>query len=228
MDNDLYRILVVDDEESTRSSLLKSLRDNGFLCFEASDLERAKMVIKKARPDLVILDLSFPDGDGIDLLKEIRTDDDLPIILCTGRADEVDRIRGFEFGADDYITKPFSGKEISLRIKNILKWAGKTPQRGKISFGDIVINLSSHDVQKSGSSIVLTAKEFELLVHLAKHPRTVFSREDLLLSVWSQSGSRTNATVTEHIRRLRSKIEDDPDNPKYIQAVRGIGYRFQF
>lgn len=224
---DQFKILIVDDEETTRAVLLQALRNENFLCFEASDLDRAKVIVKKARPDLIILDLSFPQGDGIDFLKEIRAEDDLPIIVCTGRSDHDDKISGLEIGADDYITKPFSSKELATRVRTVLRRSGTSPVRGKLSFGNIEIHLSSREVLKNGKNITLTSREFDLLIHLAKHPRTVFSREALLKAVWSQQGTRTNATVTEHIRRLRSKIEDDPDNPKYLTAVRGVGYRLQ-
>lgn len=221
-----YKILVVDDETDTRKSLINALHQEGFLCFESENLITAKKVIQKARPDLMVLDINFPDGSGFNLLKSIRENDDLPIILCTGNSNSEDKILGLEFGADDYITKPFSPKELALRVGSVLRRTGTSPQRGKITFGNVSIDIESREVYKNGVIIQLTGKEFDLLVHLARHPRTIFSREDLLKNVWSHGGERTIATVTEHIRRLRSKIEDDPDKPRFLNAVRGIGYRF--
>ena len=183
------------------------------------------MVIVKARPDLVILDLSFPGEDGIDFLKELREEDDLPVIVCSGRGNELDRIKGLDIGADDYITKPFSPNELATRVKAVLRRSGNTPVRGKLVFGDVLIHLDTREVTKNSISVKLTSREFDLLVYLAKHPRMVFSREALLKAIWSQKGSRTNATVTEHIRRLRSKIENDPNKPLHLIAVRGVGYR---
>lgn len=220
-----FRILVVDDEAPTRGVLLSALREHQYLCSEADSIERARVVIMKARPDLVILDLTFPGEDGIDFLRELREEDDLPVIVCSGRGEELDKIKGLDIGADDYITKPFSPNELATRVKAVLRRSGNTPVRGKLVFGDVLIHLDTREVSKSGVQIKLTSREFDLLVYLAKHPRMVFSREALLKAIWSQKGTRTNATVTEHIRRLRAKIESDPNKPAHLIAVRGVGYR---
>jgi len=224
-DAESFRILVVDDEAPTRGVLLSALREHSYLCSEADSIERARIIIVKARPDLVVLDLSFPGEDGIDFLRELRQEDDLPVIVCTGRADELDRIKGLDLGADDYITKPFFPNELATRVKAVLRRSGNTPVRGKLVFGEVLIQLNTREVTKSGTLIKLTSREFDLLVYLAKHPRMVFSREALLKAIWSQKGTRTNATVTEHIRRLRAKIEADPNKPAHLIAVRGVGYR---
>lgn len=224
---DESKVLVVEDDTKTRELLLAALRAEGFLCSEAGDTERARTIIKKARPDLVILDLGFPGGDGLDFLRELRLEDDIPVIVCTGRAEENDKLIGLEIGADDYITKPFSPKELVMRSKTILRRVANSPVRGKLTFGNINIQLDTREVFKGEELIFLTSREYDLLIFLARNPRIVHSREALLKAVWAQHGDRTMATVTEHIRRLRGKIEDNPDHPKHLCAVRGVGYRLQ-
>ena len=225
IDEAKYRILVVEDDLEVREALCKVLRENGFLCSEAGEIGKAKRIILKSRPDLVVLDLGMPDSDGSYFLREIREIDNLPIIVCTGRGSDKDKINNLDYGADDYITKPFNPIELVSRVKNVLRRSGTTPAKGKVFFGDVVIQLDTREVTKAGNQINLTSKEYDLLLHLARHPRTVFSRDSLLKSVWAVSGDRSEATVTEHVRRLRVKIENEPDNPKNLLAVRGVGYK---
>ncbi|MFM7088829.1 MAG: response regulator transcription factor [Candidatus Paceibacterota bacterium] len=219
------KILVVDDEEAVRIAVCTALRSSGMLCSEAADAGRARKVITKSRPDLVILDLTLPDQDGLQLLKELRTFDDLPVLVLSGRSEEEDKVKGLDYGADDYITKPFSRTELISRVKSVLRRSKGSAYGVKITFGDIQIDTSAREVKKNGDTIQLTAREYELLLFLAKHPRTVFSREDLIKKVWPNSTDRGLATVTEHVRRLRNKIELDPENPVHLRAVRGVGYR---
>lgn len=225
IDDAKYRILVVEDEPKIREILCKTLRDSGFLCSEASEIGKAKRIILKSRPDLLILDLGLPDSDGSYFLREIREIDNLPIIICTGRNADKDKINNLDYGADDYITKPFNPEELVSRVKNVLRRSGATPAKGRVNFGNVVIQLDTREVSKNGSTISLTTKEYDLLLYLARHPKSVFSRDSLLKSVWSSTGERSEATVTEHIRRLRSKIEDNPDSPTHLIAVRGVGYK---
>lgn len=219
------RVLVVEDDQDTRDAVCAALRWAGFLCSEAGDVTRARKVIAKGRPDLVVLDLSLPDGDGLELLRELRLSDDLPILVLSGRGEEADRVVGLELGADDYLTKPFSARELSSRVRTVLRRSSATRNTSRIVFGNISIDVDAREVRRAGDMLALTAKEFDLIVFLARSPRTVYSREDLLREVWHSSDRSGEATVTEHVRRLRLKLEDDPASPRHLCAVRGVGYR---
>ena len=220
------KVLVVEDDADVRTATVAALRSAGFLCSEAGDAARARKVIVKARPDIVILDLGLPDSDGLELLRELRSKDELPVIVISGRGAEDDRVIGLEIGADDYMTKPFSARELATRAKNVLRRASSMVTGPRISFGEIALDVDAREVRREGSLLALTAKEFDLLVFLARHPRTVFTRIDLLREVWlSDTENRSEATVTEHVRRLRLKLEIDPANPRHLSAVRGVGYR---
>lgn len=220
-----HRVLVVDDDADIRNAVCEALRWAGMLCSEAPDVARARRVIVRNRPDIVILDLSLPDGDGLDFLRELRSTDDLPVLVLSGRDGEQDRIDGLDLGADDYLTKPFSAKELASRVRTVLRRAQHASPSGRLSFGNIVIDVEARDARRGGHPLRLTTKEFDLLVFLARHPRTVFSRNDLLDEVWVGPGDRGEATVTEHMRRLRLKVENDPADPRHLVAVRGVGYR---
>lgn len=221
-----FKVLVVEDDPHARAAILAALRSDGFLCSEAEDAGRARRVIAKARPDLVVLDLGLPDGDGLDLLKEVRQNDDLPMIVCSGRGTENDRILGLDVGADDYLAKPFNARELVSRARSVLRRAQTVPSQPVLRFGNVEINTSTREVTAGGQPVSLTAREFELMAYLAAHPREVFSRADLLRAVWrSAPTSKSEATVTEHVRRLRIKLEADPGAPKHLRAVRGVGYR---
>lgn len=221
-----HKILVVEDDDSTREAILTALRWAGFLCTEASDAARARHVVSSYRPDLIVLDLGLPDGDGLDLLIDLRKNDDLPVVVCSGRDSELDRVNGLDVGADDYVTKPFSPRELALRVRSILRRGGTVTVETSnvLSFGDVVIDVVAHEVTVRNKPVSLTTREFDLAVFLARNPRTTFSREQLLQHCW-RGGKRSQATVTEHVRRLRSKIGDDQENPRHIVAIRGIGYR---
>lgn len=227
-DAEKQKVLVVEDDHDTREAIVTALRWAGFLCTEAGDAARARHIIGNYRPDLIVLDLGLPDGDGLELLVDLRRSDDLPVVVCSGRDSELDRVGGLDVGADDYVTKPFSPRELALRVRSILRRVGSAaaPGLNVLSFGEIVIDVDAHEVTKSGKPLALTAREFELLVFFARNQRIAFTRSQLLKNVWKNAGKqRTEATVTEHVRRLRHKIGDDNENPRYLCAVRGVGYR---
>jgi len=193
-------------------------------------MNEALTAVAQQAPDLVLLDIVLGTEDGRDVLRELRQLSDVPVIFSTGRGLESDRIAGLKMGADDYVVKPFSLGELSARVESVLRRGSRpaaTPTN-RMDFGDLVINDQTHEVTLNGELLELTAKEYSLLVFLATSPRQVFSREQLLEHVWSSSGEWQNeATVTEHIRWLRHKIESDPEAPKWITTVRGFGYRFE-
>lgn len=227
-ENDKQKILVVEDDPDTREAIVAALRWAGFLCTEAADAVRARHVIKNYRPDLIVLDLGLPDGDGLDMLVELRKGDDLPVVVCSGRDSELDRVSGLDVGADDYVTKPFSPRELALRVRSILKRVGTGSQNHQnvLSFGAVTIDVDAHEVTVEGEPVVLTSREFDLITFLARNQRIAFSRQQLLKNVWRSSDKdRSEATVTEHVRRLRMKIRDDKENPRHLCAVRGVGYR---
>jgi DNA-binding response OmpR family regulator len=192
----------------------------------------ALAAVVREEPDLVLLDVVLDAEDGRDLLKEMRLVCDVPVVFLTGRGSEIDKVSGLKMGADDYIVKPFSPGELSARVASVLRRTKRqvaAPVRSSImEIGDLSIDVNSREVTLDGMQLAFTAKEFDLLVFLAATPRRVFSRQQLLESVWGSSGEwQDEATVTEHIRRVRKKIEADPDNPKRISTVRGVGYRFE-
>jgi two-component system phosphate regulon response regulator PhoB len=217
------KILIVEDDAGNAALLEKFLTGEGFEVIVATDGASALAATSSAEPDLVLLDI----------LREIRLLSGVPTIFLTGRGLESERIAGLKMGADDYIVKPFSLAEVSARIESVLRRAGANVAQLQIDaptlrFGDLLINENTHEVHLSGELIELTSKEFALLAFLARSPRQVFSREQLLEHVWESSGEWQNeATVTEHIRRLRAKLETDPDHPRWITTVRGVGYRFE-
>jgi DNA-binding response OmpR family regulator len=227
MPRSLTKVLVIDDDPQLRTLLTRLLRQEGYEPTVAADAEEALAELKNQMPDLVLLDVMMPHTDGIDLLADIRTRSMVPVIMLTGRGDEADRILGLRTGADDYIVKPFSPAELTARIDSVLRRSA--PAGGDvIRSGDLVIECDTRDVTVRGEGVTLTAKEFDLLAFLARSPRQVFDRAQLLSQVWSSSSEwQDPATVTEHVRRIRRKIESDPDNPRWIRTVRGVGYRFE-
>lgn len=229
----MTKILVVEDDLANANLLERYLTGEGFEVAIATDSAEALRATASMTPDLVLLDIGLGEEDGRDILKEIRLISDVPTIFLTGRGLESERIAGLKLGADDYIVKPFSLGEVSARIESVLRRAGANLAQHQIDaptmrFGDLLINENTHEVHMGGGLLELTSKEFALLVFLARSPRQVFSREQLLEHVWESSGEWQNeATVTEHIRRLRAKLETDPDHPRWITTVRGVGYRFE-
>ncbi|MHB9143988.1 MAG: response regulator YycF [Symbiobacteriia bacterium] len=224
-------ILVVDDEKPIAEILRFNLEREGYRVLLAFDGEEALTVARAQRPDLIILDIMLPKVDGFSVCREIRRGSDVPILMLTAKDQEVDKVLGLELGADDYVTKPFSPREITARVKAILRrapWkegagAGGTAPR-RIVLNDLVIDLEAYSVERAGLPIDLTPKEFDLLRHLALHPGQVFSREALLQDVWGFDYFGDVRTVDVTVRRLREKIEVDPGNPEYIRTRRGVGY----
>jgi DNA-binding response OmpR family regulator len=220
-------VLVVDDESIVRGVVVKYLRREGYRTLEAGDGDLALALVEQERPDLVVLDLMLPGIDGLTICRRLRSRSELPVIMLTARAEEADRIVGLELGADDYVTKPFSPRELAARVKTVLRRTKSiVPQPERLSFDELEIDASTRDVTKSGRPVRLTAKEFELLWFLASNPRHVFSRDQLMDRVWGHAAALGAGTVTVHIRRLRAKIETDPAHPRRLETVWGVGYRF--
>jgi DNA-binding response OmpR family regulator len=222
----MQTVLVVDDEPIVRDVVVRYLERDGFRTLTASDGDVARTLIEKREPSLVVLDVMLPGTDGLALCRWIRGRSSLPVILLTARGEEADRIVGLELGADDYVTKPFSPRELAARVRSVLRRSnGLSLPRETIEFGDIVLDGSSREARRAGTVVQLTAKEFELLWFLASHPRRVFSRDQLMARVWGYESAVDTGTVTVHMRRLREKIEADPSEPRHLHTVWGVGYR---
>lgn len=226
---DRSQVLVVDDDESTRTVVQWQLGDAGFKVAQAGDGLSAMSFMAAEIPLLVVLDLSLPRLGGLDVLREIRTGaahvpEDLPVIILSGRSGEIDRIIGLDLGADDYLVKPFSPGELAARVRSLLRRA--TPAVPPVLTAGVVrVDLGSREVHVGGQPVELTAKEFDLLAHFAHHPRQVFTRAQLLDAVWSTPDWLGQATVTEHVHRLRAKLGRHSAVP-LIHTVRGVGYQF--
>jgi DNA-binding response OmpR family regulator len=229
----MTRILVVDDDQEITKLLEKFLSNEGYQVAVASNGAGALAAASASEPELVLLDIVLGSEDGREVLRELRLISDVPVIFLTGRGLETERIAGLKLGADDYIVKPFSLGEVSARIETVLRRSGANTRQHQIeapdiSFGELQINENTHEVRLAGELLDLTSKEFSLLSFIAATPRQVYTRAQLLEHVWASSSEWQNeATVTEHIRRLRAKIEADADHPKWIKTVRGVGYRFE-
>jgi DNA-binding response OmpR family regulator len=220
-------VLVVDDEPTIREVVVNYLKRDGYRTLEAADGNRARELLQNESPDLVVLDLMLPGVDGLELCRWIRTSSRLPVIMLTARGEESDLIVGLELGADDYVTKPFSPRELAARVRTVLRRAepvGTTDET--LSYDGLVIDSATRQVTKKGDLLRLTAREFDLLWFLASHPQRVFSRELLMRRVWGYSAAVDTGTVTVHMRRLREKIEDEPSEPRHLETVWGVGYRF--
>jgi len=220
-------VLVVDDEPIVREVIVRYLEREGYRTLEASDGTRARELLELESPSLVVLDVMLPGPDGLSLCRWIRSRSDLPVIMLTARGEETDRIVGLEIGADDYVTKPFSPRELVARVRTVLRRAATpaaTPER--LAFDGLELNAATREVMKAGEPVRLTAKEFDLLAFLARHPRRVFSRDQLMDRIWGYDAAVDTGTVTVHVRRLRQKIEDDPAKPRFLETVWGVGYRF--
>ncbi len=225
------RILVVDDEPNIREVVELYLRREGFEVEAVADGAAALVAIERKQPDLIVLDLMLPVMGGIQVTRALRQSDyDLPIIMLTAKGEEDDKISGLELGADDYITKPFSPKELVARVKAVLRRAGDKPlvdsQAQPLTQRGITINPKTRQVLVNEEEVTLTAKEFDLLWFFMNHPGQVFSRDQLLDNVWGYDFFGDASTVTVHVRRLREKIERQPTKPEYILTVWGVGYKF--
>jgi DNA-binding response OmpR family regulator len=220
-------VLVVDDEPIVRDIVVRYLRRDGFATLEAGDGNDARRLIETGDPHLVVLDVMLPGTDGLELCRWIRSRSDLPVILLTARSDESDRIVGLELGADDYVTKPFSPRELAVRVRTVLRRSRSTPPTSEqLEFGELALDGAGRRVHYAGAPVTLTVREFDLLWFLASNPRRVFSRDQLMERVWGYEAALDTGTVTVHIRRLREKIEADPSRPEHLQTVWGVGYRF--
>jgi DNA-binding response OmpR family regulator len=220
-------VLVVDDEPIVREVVVSYLRREGYRTLEAGDGDSTRRLLEKEPPNLVVLDLMLPGTDGLELCRWIRARSELPVIMLTARGDEADRIVGLELGADDYVTKPFSPRELAARVRTVLRrTATEIPRAERLSFDGLEIDARTREVTRNSEPLKLTAKEFDLLWFMANHARQVFSRDQLMDRVWGYEAALDTGTVTVHIRRLREKIEDEPSRPRFLQTVWGVGYRF--
>lgn len=222
-----HHIVVVDDDADLRALIRDVLEEDAFRVTTVGDGEALLGMLAGGHPDLVVLDLVLPGISGLDVLRRLQERGRVPTIIVSGRGTEVDRVVGLELGADDYLVKPFSHRELLARVHAVLRRSGDASASDVLEFGGLSIDVKSRDVSVDGRPVPLTALEFELLAFLAASPRQVFSRETLLDRVWGSSGDwQTAATVSEHIHRLRRKIEADPSKPRRIETMRGAGYRF--
>lgn len=224
------KILIVDDEENIVELLKFNLENSGYKVLTAYNGIDALRVVKSEQPKLVLLDLMLPGLDGYDVCKAIRRDSltaNIPIIMTTAKGEEIDKILGLELGADDYLTKPFSIRELVARVKAVLRRTTNTPSFEKIfNIANLTIDFLKHEVLKNGEKVDLTLKEFELLETLIQNKGKVLTRDMLLDKIWGYEYIGETRTVDVHIRHLRKKIEDDDKNPRFIETIRGIGYRF--
>ena len=219
-------VLVVDDDPDIRAAVRDVLSDNGFLVTEAACGAQARALLTQHEPDVILLDLGLPDVSGLDVLIELTAASETPVIVLSGRSGEADTVVGLDLGADDYITKPFSERELIARVNAAIRRRHKTRAPTVTTFGSLTINNNTRDVTIDGDRINLTPKEFDVLSFLVRSPRHVFSRTQLLQRVWGSSPSwQSDNTVAEHIHRIRRKLDAD-DRQRWIETVRGVGYRF--
>jgi DNA-binding response OmpR family regulator len=223
------KILVVDDEPNIREVVGLYLRRDGHAVVSAADGEEALEIYRRTRPDLVVLDLMLPKVSGLEVCRRIQAERRVPLIMLTARGEEEDRIVGLGLGADDYVVKPFSPRELAARVGAVLRRTGEATEPasgGALVIDDLRIDPATREVTVRDEPVTLTAREFDLLRHMASHPRRVFTRDQLMEAVWGYAFSADTSTVTVHVRRLREKLEADPARPRYLQTVWGIGYRF--
>ena len=224
----MNRVLVVEDDPTIAEVVTGYLVRAGYLVETVSDGLAALARAAAVRPDLVVLDVMLPGLDGIEVCRRLRAGSDIPVVMLTALGDEVDRVLGLEVGADDYLTKPFSPRELVLRVQAVLRRAGSVPAAGSTELlvdGDLEVDQAAHRARLRGSELSLTGREFDLLVHLLRHRGRAFSREDLMHQVWGWEFGDLS-TVTVHVRRLRAKVEDDPARPTRLVTVWGVGYRW--
>jgi two-component system KDP operon response regulator KdpE len=222
------RILIVEDEANIRRFVRLTLAAEGYEVFEAASLQRGLIEAGTRRPDAVVLDLGLPDGDGIDLIRDVRTWSAAPIIVLSARVSEADKIAALDAGADDYLVKPFGAGELLARVRaQLRRWREQTPGgEPLISFGDVTVDLTGHSVRRAGEALHLTPIEYRLLTHLASHPGRVLTHKQLLLAVWGPAHVEDTHYVRVHMANLRKKIEADPARPRHLLTEAGVGYRF--
>lgn len=218
------RILVVDDDTALAEMIGIVLESEGFDSAICADGSQALEKFRDEQPDLVLLDLMLPGLDGIEVCRQIRAESGVPIVMLTAKSDTIDVVTGLEAGADDYIAKPFKPKELVARVRTRLRRMGG-PETERLDIGDVVIDVAGHQVSRDSEAISLTPLEFDLLLALARRPWQVFSREQLLEQVWGYRHAADTRLVNVHVQRLRAKVEKDPENPRVVVTVRGVGYR---
>jgi len=224
------RILVVEDETSIADVVARYLRRDGHEVETVSDGTTAIERFEQDKPELIVLDLMLPGLDGQEVLRRVRAVGNTPVVILTAKGEELDRLLGFGLGADDYVTKPFSPRELAARVQAVLRRANEAPPTasgGGIRIGDLVIDGATREVERAGEPIPMTAREFDLLYFLAQHPGQVFSRDQLIDAVWDYHAISDVGTVTVHIRRIRAKLEPDPSRPRYLKTVWGVGYKLE-
>ena len=225
------KILVVDDEPTIREVVVRYLRRDGHTVVQAADGEEALELYRRTRPDLVVLDLMLPRVSGLEVCRRLGVEGRVPLIMLTARGEEEDRIVGLALGADDYVVKPFSPRELVARVEAVLRRVNATPEATEatgqiLEFDGLRVDPNTRSVTVRGKPATLTAREFDLLYHLAKSPGRVYTRDQLMESVWDFAFVAETSTITVHVRRLREKIEADPAHPQYLQTVWGVGYQF--
>ncbi len=225
----MSRILVVEDEEMVAEVVDRYLRRDGHEVRLVREGLGALPAVAEFAPELVVLDLMLPGVDGIEICRKLRESSEVPVIILSARREEVDKLAGFGVGADDYVTKPFSPRELVARIQTVLRRASgdDRAQPDVLRFSDLVIDVRARSVERDEQPIDLTAREFDLLGFLAEHARQVFTRDQILEAVWGYEFTGDDTTVTVHVRRVREKIEGDPSRPKHIKTVWGVGYKFE-
>lgn len=221
----MARILVVDDEPAVRDVVAGALRPEGFTVAVLGDPRQAAPAVRQEPPDLVILDVMMPEMDGLAVCREIRTFSRVPVLFLTARNEPIDRVLGLELGADDYLGKPFHPRELVARVKALLRRAREATQPDVVRVGDLVLNVAERTVTRAGSTLDLTAKEFELLVYMARHPGRVFTREQLMDAVWGYTYAGSGRNIDVLVKRVRRKIEDTPDEPRILVTAWGAGYK---
>jgi DNA-binding response OmpR family regulator len=220
-------LLLVDDEPMVREVLTRYLEQDGHRVTAVGDGAAALAAIARNRYDLVVLDLMLPTVDGLTILRELRLAGGTPVIVLSARGEEEDRIRGLALGADDYVVKPFSPREVTVRVASVLRRSKPTEAVAALAIGELSIDPSTREVRRDGGVVDLTRRQFDLLLYLASHPRQVFTRAQLLEAVWDSSADwQDPATVTVHVGHLRHKLEADATRPRHLVTVRGVGYRF--
>jgi len=220
--------LVVEDEAIVAEVVERFLRREGYETMVASDGRQALSALGNFIPDLIVLDLMLPEVDGLEVCRQVRSRGVTPIIMLTARGEETDKVLGLGLGADDYVTKPFSPRELAARVQAVLRRAKSLPANDAetVRFGALRLSGRTRVVEREGVDLRLTAREFDLLIFLARHAGQVFSREQLMDAVWDYDFAGDAGTVTVHMRRLREKIEEDPSRPRYLKTVWGVGYKF--
>ncbi len=222
-------VLVVEDEASLASTLSYNFRKNGFNVILAGDGVEGLQAARRENPDLVVLDLMLPKMDGLEVCRRLRASSDVPILMLTAKGEELDRVVGLEMGADDYLAKPFSMRELLARVRALLRRSSgraAAEDASRISAGPLELDLRGRTVKREGAEVALKPKEFDLLFYLAKHAGQVFTREQLLEHVWGYEFFGGSRTIDVHMRWLREKLERNPGQPRYLMTVRGVGYKF--